>query len=31
LRDVDALGGAGEVGFFGDGDEVFELPQFHKH
>ena len=30
LRDVDALGGAGEVGLLGDGDEVLELPKFHK-
>lgn len=29
LADVDALGRAGEVLFFGDRDEVFELPQFH--
>ena len=27
LRDVDALGRAGEVGLLGDGDEVLELPQ----
>ena len=30
LRDADALGGAGEVGLLGDGDEVFELPEFHS-
>ncbi len=30
LRDVHPLGGAGEVGFFGHRDEVFELPQVHK-
>ena len=27
LRDVDALGRAGEVGLLGDGDEILELPQ----
>jgi len=27
---ADALGGAGEVGFLGDGDEVLELPKFHN-
>ena len=30
LRDVDALGRAGEVGLLGDGDEVHKLPKFHK-
>ena len=30
LRDVDPLRGPGEVGFLGDGDEVFQLPKFHK-
>ena len=30
LRDVDPLGRAGEVGLFGDGDEVLELPKFHN-
>ena len=29
LADVDALRGAGEVRFLGDGDEVLQLPQFH--
>ena len=31
LRDVDPLGSAREVGLLGDSDEVFQLPQFHKH
>jgi hypothetical protein len=30
LRDVDPLGRPGEVRLFGDGDEVLELPKFHK-
>ena len=30
LRDMDPLGGPGEVGFLGDGDEVLQLPKFHK-
>ena len=30
LRDVNALGGTGEVRFLGDGDEVFQLSEFHK-
>ena len=30
LRDVNALGGTGEVRFPGDGDEVFQLSEFHK-
>ena len=30
LADVDALRRPGEVRRLGDGDEVFELPQFHK-
>jgi len=30
LCDVNALGGAGEIGLLSHGDEVFELPKFHN-
>jgi hypothetical protein len=30
LRDLQEVGGAGEVTLFGDGHEVFELAQFHS-
>jgi hypothetical protein len=30
LCDMRTLGGPGEVGLLGHGDEVFQLPQFHN-